>query len=108
MEKRKEKIVKKIIKFNHDNSTFYKFDKCLKITKVKINKLELIEPIEEGNVYKVSYKYGLNKWNPFAWIIVIIPSFLICMYEGIKEILEELQSFKMDNYSDTIKIKDLL
>ncbi|NFJ84003.1 hypothetical protein FDA84_15055 [Clostridium botulinum] len=106
MDKRKEKIAKNIIKFKHDSSTLYKFDKYLKITKVKINKLELIEPIKGGNLYKINYKHGLNKWNPFAWIIVIIPSFLICMYEAIKECLEDLQSLKTDKYSETIKIKD--
>ncbi|HDK7165914.1 TPA: hypothetical protein PTW06_000996 [Clostridium botulinum] len=106
MDKRKEKIAQKIIKFRHDSSTFYKFDKYLKITTVEINKLELIEPTKGGNLYKVHYKPGLNKWNPFTWIIVIIPSFLICMYEGMKEALEDLQSFEDGEYSETIKIKD--
>ncbi|HID0883042.1 TPA: hypothetical protein ACXDAY_004065 [Clostridium botulinum] len=106
MDKRKEKIAKKIIKFKHDSSTFYKFDKYLKITKVKINKLNLIELTKGESVYKIYYKHGLNKWNPFTWAIVIIPSFLICIYEGIKEAFEDLQSFKTDEYSETIKIKD--
>ncbi|NFC86277.1 hypothetical protein EXN13_00895 [Clostridium botulinum] len=106
MDKRIEKIAKEIIKFRHDSSAFYKFDKYLKITRVKINKLELIEPKKGENLYKVHYKPGLNKWNPFAWIIVIIPSFLICMYEGVKEALEDLQSFEDGEYSETIKITD--
>ncbi|WP_291566768.1 MULTISPECIES: hypothetical protein [unclassified Clostridium] len=106
MDKRKEKIAKKIIKFKHNNSIFYKFDKYLKLTKVKVNKLELIKAIEGGNLYRVHYKYGLNKWNPFTWIIFIIPTFLRYMYESIKEFSEDFQSLKTDEYSETIKIKD--
>ncbi|KIN80967.1 hypothetical protein [Clostridium botulinum] len=102
----KTKIAKKIIRYRHHSATFYKLDKYLKITKLKIIKLELIESENGANLYNVVYKKGINLWNPFTWIIVLIPSFIISIWEAIKEVVEDMGSFKTDTFSESIKIKD--
>lgn len=102
MDKRKVRIAKKLIKFKHDSSTFYRFDKCLKITKVKVNNMESIKDIGEGKVYKVNYKHGFNLWNPATWLIIIFYLFVHVIID-----LEEIfDSFKSKDFSETFKIKD--
>nr|WP_154219895.1 hypothetical protein [Clostridium botulinum] len=44
--------------------------------------------------------------EPFTWIIVLIPSLIISIWEAIKEVVEDMSSFKTDTFSETIKIKD--
>ncbi|APQ72988.1 hypothetical protein RSJ22_12210 [Clostridium botulinum] len=105
MDKRKEKIAKKIIKFRCLNSKVYKLDKYLKIIKVKINKLEFIESINEGKRYKVNYERGLNMWNPFSWITIIVAFFMV-LSEYMGEIMDDLKTLKTENLTETIKIKD--
>ncbi|APC84654.1 hypothetical protein [Clostridium botulinum] len=105
MDKRKEKIAKKIIKFRCLNSKVYKLDKYLKIIKVKINKLEFIESINEGKRYKVNYERGLNMWNPFSWIAIIVAFFMV-LSEYMGEIMDDLKTLKTENLTETIKIKD--
>lgn len=105
LDKRKEKIAKKIIKFRCLNSKVYKLDKYLKIIKVKINKLEFIESINEGKRYKVNYERGLNMWNPFSWIAIIVAFFMV-LSEYMGEIMDDLKTLKTENLTETIKIKD--
>ena len=93
---------KKIIKFRHDSSMFYKFDKYLKISKIKINNIEPMKNIENGKVYKINYKHGFNLWNPITQLIII---FYLLVYVVVD--LEEIfDSFKSKDFSETFKIKD--
>nr|WP_031369539.1 hypothetical protein [Clostridium botulinum] len=80
-------------------------DKYLKIIKVKINKLEFIESINEGKRYKVNYERGLNMWNPFSWIAIIVAFFMV-LSEYMGEIMDDLKTLKTENLTETIKIKD--
>lgn len=97
MNKRKLiKEIKKDIRKRHDNKSFYKIDKVLKITKIKI--LEVKES-RGGSFYDVEYKYGLNLINPFSWIIIIIPGIFMAMYKGMEEIFKEVH---LDSYTDQL------
>lgn len=94
---------KKIIKFRHDSSMFYKFDKYLKISKIKINNIEPMKNIENGKVYKINYKHGFNLWNPITWLIIIF-YLLVHVVMDLEEIFEEFSN--TEEYSGTFKIKD--
>lgn len=98
-----KKIVKKIIKYRHLHKIMYKLDKVLKLSRVKIKNMDYMESVEGSSKYKVKYKYGLNKFNPLAWIYVNI----IALVETINYLKDEFPSLvSMSDYSEFIKIKE--
>ena len=86
-DKKTMRNIRNAIRKNHDNNRFYKLDKILKITRVKINS---IEDSQKDDSIKVGYEFGLNLYNPFTWILVIIPGIIEAAFNGLKEIGREM------------------
>ena len=83
---------------------FYKFDKYFKISKIKIDYVELIENIKDKKVYKVNYKHGFNLWNPLTWMIIMLYAVLHTAI-ALKEVYEQFANTR--EYSNrVIKIKN--
>lgn len=106
MDSREEKIAKKIIKHKHNKKVFNKFDKYLKLTRVKIIELKPVQEVGVGKEYRIEYKQGLNIFNPISWMIFIV--LMICslskeIYETLKDNIRE---FKLGTYVTRIKIRD--
>lgn len=88
--------IRNAIRKNHDNNRFYKLDKVLKITRVKINS---IENSQRDDAIKVGYEFGLNLYNPFTWILVIIPGTIEATFNGLREIAGEMG---LSKYSEDV------
>ena len=94
--------IKKIIRYRHGNSSFYKIDHCLKISRVKVKEIINQKKVDGGTEYFIEYDYGLNLINPLSWVFIII-AFLDGIIELGKEIIDD---FKMITYKEQIRIKD--
>lgn len=94
--------IKKIIRYRHGSSSFYKIDHCLKISRVKIREIINQKKIDGGTEYFIEYDYGLNLINPLSWVFIIM-AFLGGVIEVSKDIVDD---FKMTRYKEQIKIKD--
>lgn len=99
--KREERIIKKIIRHRHTNSSLYKVDKYLKFSRVKVKEASHKEEIEGGNKYRVKYQYGLNLLNPISWIFIL---YIIVMNFG-EVLVEIIGDLKASNYNDTISVR---
>lgn len=92
-----KKEIKKAIIYKHTTQEFYKLNKFLKLTNVKILSCKEIE-----NGYKVAYKYGLNLLNPLSIIYILCICIYTC-YDSIKDIITDVGK---DTYITELKLKE--
>jgi len=107
-----KKTAEKLLRKKQAPRIFYYFDKIFRFYSIKVLRVEeyKIENYPSNGRYRVKYKKGMNLFNPFTWVLILV-IFIVAVVEGafrtMREILSDtFKELKHYESSDIIRVEE--